>query len=127
MLELICNSAWLLTGGLLAWRLMLAQKKNSPVAVRVVALLCLVLILFPVMSLSDALRAPDAAIGDMSQTDQGSSAPSWDSSGSIAIVHAAPAIRLQFLHFADEAQHDIAHTDAYLLSSDALRAPPAAL
>jgi hypothetical protein len=129
MLELICNAAWLMTGVILALRFG-AQQDRSRAAVRFVAIFCLLLVLFPVISLSDDLHAPEAALSDVNHSgDQGSGTSTADHASSVtaALATSATAIRLQFLHFAEPAQHHSNLAEVQLLASDALRAPPAVL
>jgi hypothetical protein len=130
MLELICNAVWLMTGVLLALRLSMSQQSRSPVVVRAIAIVCLLLVLFPVISLSDDLHTPEAALSDVTRSgDQTSGTTSVDHSSSVAVALAtsATAIRLHFLHFAESTQHQNAQPDSQFLVSDALRAPPAVL
>lgn len=129
MLELICNAVWLTTGAVLTWRLVIAQQDRSRRAVRVLAVFCLLLVLFPVISLSDDLSAPEAALSDMSHSGDQSSGASADHSATVAVALAssAVAVRLHFLHFAETAQNQHSHSDPSFLSSDALRAPPVSL
>jgi hypothetical protein len=130
MLELICNLVWLAVGVILALRLCTSQAGRSTTAVRVVAVICLLLVLFPVISLSDDLSAPEAALSDVSHSgDQGPNSSTVDHSVSVvvALVSSAIAVRLQFLHYAEPAQRNNTLADASFLTSDALRAPPAVL
>jgi hypothetical protein len=130
MLELICNATWLAIGVTLTLRLVRQPQTRSAVAVRVMAVFCLLLVLFPVISLSDDLSAPEAALCDMSHSgDQSPGSTAVDHTGSVAVAlaHSAAAIRLQFLHFAEPAQHRRNVAELHLLASDALRAPPAVL
>ena len=130
MLELICNAVWLVTGAVLVWRLVFAQQVKASTAVRVITVACLILMLFPVISVSDDLSLPEAMLLDLGHSgDQSSTASSVDHSSSVAVTLAstATAIRLQFLHFAEPAQQHDSSADAYFLSTDALRAPPAIL
>jgi hypothetical protein len=130
MLELICNVVWLAVGAILALRLCTSQAGRSTTAVRVVAVICLLLVLFPVISLSDDLSAPEAALSDVSHSsDQGPNTSTIDHSVLVAVALAtsAIAVRLQFLHYAEPAQHNSTFADAAFLTSDALRAPPAVL
>jgi hypothetical protein len=131
MLELILNAAWLSVGVFLAFRLGVPQQDRSRFAVRAIALFCLLLVLFPVISLSDDLHRPEAALSDVTRSgDQGSSNSSTvdhNSTVAVALATSATAIHLQFLHFAEPAQRYNNRADAAFLSSDALRAPPAAL
>lgn len=130
MLELICNFAWLTTGAILAWQLAVARQDRSRVAVRVIAVVCLMLVLFPVISLSDDLSTPEAALIDVGHSfDQSAGNRAVDHAGSVAVALAtsAAAIRLQFLHFAEPSQQYERYADASFLSSDALRGPPAVL
>lgn len=129
MLELICNAVWLMTGAVLTWRLIMLQRSEPRLAFRLVTVACLLLVLFPVISLSDDLSTPEAALIDLSHSgDQGSNS-GIDHNGSVAVALAtsAAAVRLQFLQFAEPAQHQNGPTDSYFVSSDALRAPPASL
>ena len=130
MLELICNAAWLMTGTVLIWRIVFARQMNASLAVRVITVICLMLVLFPVISVSDDLSLPEAMLLDMGHSaDQSSSGFSIDHSNTVALALAstAAAIRLQFLHFAEPTQQFDSFADAYFLSTDALRAPPAIL
>src|SRR5690349_14614841 len=81
MLELICNAVWLTTGAFLTWQLVFAQQHRTPKAVRVLTVLCLLLVLFPVISLSDDLSTPEAALSDISRSGDQSSGASMDHSG----------------------------------------------
>jgi hypothetical protein len=129
MLELICNAVWLTTGAVLTWRLIVLQQNEPRLALRLVTVACLLLVLFPVISLSDDLSTPEAALMDLSHS--GDQAPNsgvdHNSSVAVALATSAAAIRLHFLHFAEPAQHQNRTTDVYFLSSDALRAPPVSL
>lgn len=130
MLELICNLVWLAVGVSLALRFCTSQSDRSSTAVRVIAVICLLLVLFPVISLSDDLSAPEAALSDVSHSsDQGPNTSTIDHalSVTVAMVTSAIAVRLQFLHYAEPAQHNNTLADAAFLTSDALRAPPAVL
>jgi hypothetical protein len=130
MVELICNLAWLTTGAVLAWQVAVVRQERSRVAVRLIAVVCLMLVLFPVISLSDDLSTPEAALIDAAHSiDQSASNNTVDHASSVAVALAtsAAAIRLQFLHFAEPAQQHDRYADANFLSSDALRGPPAVL
>jgi hypothetical protein len=133
MLELICNAVWLTTGAVLTWRLVIAQQHHSPRRVRVLTVFCLLLVLFPVISLSDDLSTPEAALSDICHGGDGSSGASSDHSGdhtstvAVALATSAAAIKLHFLQFAETAQNQASHPDTYFFSSDALRAPPVSL
>jgi hypothetical protein len=129
MLELICNAVWLTTGAVLTWRLVIAQEHRSTRAVRVLAVICLLLVLFPVISLSDDLSAPEAALSDISHSGDQANGASVDHASTVAVAMAtsAAAIKLHFLQFAETAQNQSSQTDTYFLSSDALRAPPVSL
>jgi hypothetical protein len=130
MLELICNAVWLMTGAVLIWRFVFAQQTETRLAIRAIAVICLILVLFPVISVSDDLSLPEAMLIDLGHSgDQATSGSTLDHTGSVAVAlaSAASAIRLQFLHFAEPAQQHDSFADAYFLSTDALRAPPAVL
>jgi hypothetical protein len=130
MLELICNAVLLTIGVVLALRLGLSSQRRSDGAVRALALLCLLLVLFPVISVSDDLHTPEAALSDVSRSgDQTSITTTVDhnTSVTVALATSATAIRLHFLHFAEPTQRQRAQADIYFLVSDALRAPPAVL
>lgn len=130
MLELICNLVWVAVGVILAVRLLSPRQQRLSLAVRAIAVFCLLLVLFPVISLSDDLSVPEAALGDVAHSgDQIPGSSTVDHSGSVAVAlaNSASAIRLQFLHFAEPAQHHDNLAEAHFLASDALRAPPAAL
>jgi len=130
MLELILNSAWLVTGAIFAFYVLAVQQDRSRVLVRIVTVICLMMVLFPVVSLSDDLSLPEAALIDLSHSaDQSSGNTGVDHTSSVAVALAtsAAAIRLQFLHFAEPAQQHHSYAGAYVLSTDALRAPPASL
>src|SRR5436309_2469844 len=120
MLELICNLVWLATGAVLAWQLAVARQDRSQLALRLIAVACLMLVLFPVISLSDDLSTPEAALIDLGHSfDQnaGNNAVDHASSVAVALATSAAAIRLQFLHFAEPAQQFDRYVDANFLSS----------
>jgi hypothetical protein len=129
MLELVFNAAWLTLGlfGLAA--VLSAREDRSRRLIRVVAVACMLLVLFPVISLSDDLHSQAATLDDVSRSgDNGrvSFGAGHDASVAVTLASAADAVRLQFLHFADAAGTTSNPAAVQVHSSDALRAPPLA-
>lgn len=129
MLELVLNAAWLTLGLFAAAAVLSAREDRSRRLVRVVALACMLLVLFPVISLSDDLHSPAATLDDVSHPgDNGkiSFGADHDASVAVTLASAADAVRLQFLHFAEAAATASNPAAAQAHSSEALRAPPVA-
>ncbi len=135
MLELLLNIVWVLVvaGSLLFWRRFLSANEHCarrPV-ITLVALLCILVLLFPVISATDDLHVAEFAmedsgrkvlrhlLPDTSSGIQGSHARLCSSSPSVLLGHLAPV-----LTFVPVQQPQLLSTSSYRNSvSD--RAPPA--
>jgi hypothetical protein len=129
MLELVLNAAWLTVGLFAAVAVFSAREDRSRRLVRVVAVACMLLLLFPVISLSDDLHAPAATLTDASSagdTGRLNVSPDHDATVTLALASAADALRLQFLHFVENGGSVANPSESHARTSDALRAPPLA-